>query len=233
MGHTVAAVAPPPPPPLLFLLLLLLLSSVAQGWAPKKHTPVDLTSMRPSSTRGRSAGAGTPIEQSRRRQLQAYDLTEQEVLAGAGKHWDTSRGGLSGYDFDPPTHQGGEMERFGFAPLPQVATRDPNAPPTAAEMYPLLLNKSPVEQMAELAKDYRRRKAGHEGAYSLEWCERTAIPPGQSGCSSIASLRTEDTDDGSADDARWQALRDAAWALLGGTDEPIDGTDEPIDGTDP
>lgn len=207
------------------VVALALLLGVAEGWAPKKNAPMDLTKMRPSSTRGRAGGVGASVvsgvagEHLSRRQLQVgnYDLSDAEANTRAGAHWDDSKLGLSGYNFDPPTHQGAVTERYGYDPVVHVSTRDPNAPPTEAEMYPLLLNMDSEHQMAVLAADYLRNKSSKRATYTSEWCQRSAILPGESECSAERSLQ-EDDEEARREEAaaRIQALLDALGSVLSG-----------------
>ena len=148
-----------------------------------------------------------------------YDLTDEEANSRLGAHWDREKVGLSAYNFDQNTHQGANVERFGYDPLPQVNTRDPHAPPSVAEMYPLLLHMDSEEQMMALAKDYERKKAAYKGAYSSDWCQRSAIVPGQNGCSSEDRLLRGNLDDRSGVDDRVQTLLDAAGTVLSNGDQ--------------
>ncbi len=207
-------------------LVLALLPWVAEGWAPKKHAPIDLRKMRPSSTRGREGSAPVApvvaVEHLSRRQLQVgnYDLTNEEANTRAGAHWDDSKLGITGYDFDQPTHQGAEIERYGYRPVVHEIIRDPNAPPTTAEMYPLLLNMDAEEQIAELAAEYVRNLSSKNGAYASDWCRRSAILPGESNCSPERDVQGEgDETNREAEAARIQAMLDALESVLSASND--------------
>lgn len=206
------------------VVVALLLPRAVESWAPKKYAPVDLASMRISRGAGGARTSRAAAEQPQRRQLQEavgnYDLNGYEATTRATAHWDASQIGLSGYSFDQQTHQGARKERFGYDPLPQIRTRDPNAPPTPAEMYPRMLNMDPEEQMLELAEDYARRQVGKKGAYNPDWCQRSAILPGQSGCSTEKSTGDSTNLDVSGDARQGiQALIDAAMSVLSASDD--------------
>jgi hypothetical protein len=182
--------------------------------------------MRRSSTRDRRAigAAATQASQHQlRRQLEVgnYDLSADLHASStrASAHWDTSADGQSGYNFDQPTHQGVNRQRYGYDPVFQVSTQDPDAPPTTAEMYQILLNADSEEQIAVLAKDYLRRKQRSRGAFSSEWCQLSAIQPGQTGCSAEKSLLADDANSGELDGvssrSSWDQMLEAAQTVHG------------------
>ena len=185
------------------LALLLLLAGAAEGWAPKQHAPIKFR----RSDRREPAAPGV-----RDAPLAGFGAGEEALLAfGAdgkrrrlqdpGKYdaeyattWDESTVGLSAYKFDQPTSQGGENEAFGWAPAPRT-WRDPDAPPTPAEMYPRLLEVDEETRMVELAAAWRRERGSGVDRFSSEWCRRSGIRPGDSGCSLNAPTYHSDDQD--------------------------------------
>ena len=256
-------------------LVLLSLLGAAEGWAPKKHTPVRLSSMRAPSRTAGSPGSGAPSgggvgvpplgggadpiaaagsggaarvelgalewgsdgRQRRRLQYDAGQLAGQydrQYSAAQSQHWDDSKQGLSAYDFDRPTHQGANRARIGWDPLPQSNWRDPNEPPTDAEMYQRLLDADPETQMEELAAAYRRSQAKEGGAYNSDWCRRTAIQPGESGCSFQSRVGNNADEDswGHIETAEVQTILNAAGSILNADNVPVDDGSGGGDGGD-
>ena len=167
----------------------LLIVSV-EGWAPAKNEPVRLRrggaptpAPEPLSAVSSRFGEGVAAVRGARRRLQLYDRTYEQ-------HPDETE---TQYNFDQPTHQGARRNFYGHDPV-KPTPRDPDATPSPAEMYPLLLDVDAATNMELLATEYQRKEEARRraGVYTADWCERSGIKPGLEGCSFEASTFNRD-----------------------------------------